>query len=267
MFFNLMEGHMPFLAPDEYLKRFDPDVERNVWGDYEGLHERTVQDSDRIVDGLLDKYDGCISYLDSVVDRMITILRDRGVLDDTYLFILGDHGEAFGEHGIYGHTGGLYNEITHVPLLVRPPGGADEKSITRPVSVQWIMPTILNEVNMDIPDRCVDQHLFERSKVPVVFESSGLGIDANHPDIERFFEEMRGGIHDEQKLIAGETWEEVYALSDRMETKPLSESQKIGEVIEAEIARYDPTERREVYSDQELTSGTQEQLRKLGYMK
>lgn len=266
MFFNLMEGHMPFLAPDEYLNRFDPDVARNIWGDYDGLHERTVQDSDRIVGGLLDKYDGCISYLDAVVDRMVNVLRERDVLDDTYLFILGDHGEAFGEHGIYGHTGGLYNEITRVPLLVRPPGGADKKSIDRPVSIQWIMPTILREVGIDIPDRCVDQHLFERPEVPVVFESSGLGIDADHPDIEQYFEEMIGGIHGERKLIAGETWEELYALSDRTETEPLSESQEVGEVIEAAIARYDPTDRSEGYSDQELPSETQEQLRKLGYM-
>lgn len=266
MFFNLMEGHMPFLAPDEYLNRFDPDIERNVWGDYDGLHERTVQDSNRIVAGLLDKYDGCISYLDTVVNRMLTILHERGVLDDTYLFILGDHGEAFGEHGIYGHTGGLYNEITRVPLLIRPPGGADEESVDHPVSLQWIMPTILREVGIDVPDRCVNQHLFERPEVPVVFESSGLGIDADHPDIELYFEEMRGGVRGERKLIAGETWEELYALSDRTETKPLSESQEVGEVIEAEIARYDPTNRSEGYSDQELPSETQQQLRKLGYM-
>jgi len=30
MFLNLMEGHMPFLTPDEYLTQFDPEVDRNI---------------------------------------------------------------------------------------------------------------------------------------------------------------------------------------------------------------------------------------------
>jgi len=266
-FFNLMEGHMPFLAPDEYLNRFDPSVERNIWGDYEGLHEQTVSDSDRIVEGLLDKYDGCISYLDEMVSRMIDVLREQDVLDETYVFILSDHGEAFGEHEIYGHSGGLYNEITHVPLLVRPPGGADKEEIEYPVSVQWVMPTILHELGIDIPDSCVDQHLFEQPETPVIFESSGLGIDADHPSIERFFEEMIGAIHNGQKLNSGETWEELYSLSDQKEKNPLSEKHNIDTVIESELSKYEKTKRRTTYSDQELTSRTQEQLRKLGYMR
>ena len=79
MFFNLMEGHMLFLAPDQYLNRFDPGIERNVWGNFEELHEHSIKDSDRIVGGLFDKYDGCISYLDTVVDRMVTNLRERDI--------------------------------------------------------------------------------------------------------------------------------------------------------------------------------------------
>lgn len=266
IFFNLMEGHMPFLAPDEHLNRFDPAVERNVWGEYAGLHERTVADSDRIVRGLLDKYDGCISYLDTVVARMVTTLREHGLLENTYLFILGDHGEAFGEHGIYGHTGGLYNEISRVPLLVRPPGGVDDECISYPVSIQWIMPTVLREAGISLPDRCVSQHLFDQPEIPVVFESSGIGVDAEHPEIDRYFEEMRGGVHDGQKLIAGETWEELYALSDYTERNPRTDEHELGASISSEIARYEPTERSVEYSDQELSAETQEQLRKLGYM-
>jgi len=225
-----------------------------------------VDDSERIVAGLRDKYDGCISYLDAIVAEIVNLLRERSVLDDTYLFILADHDEGFGEHGIYGHSGGLYNEIVRVPLLVRPPGGTDRKVVDNPVSIQWIMPTVLHEAGIDIPDRCVDQHLLEQSEVPVVFESAGLGIDAENPDIERFFERMVGGIHNERKLVAGRTWEELYALLDRTETNPLSESHEVDSVIESELAAYEQTTRSTEYSDQKLPSETQEQLCKLGYM-
>jgi arylsulfatase A-like enzyme len=265
MFFNLMEGHMPFLAPEEHLLRFDPNIERNVWGEYEQLHEQTLPDSDRIVENLQDKYDGCISYLDETVARMVDFLRESGVLDETYLFILSDHGEGFGEHGIYGHTGGLYNEITRVPLLVRPPGGGSDV-IDYPVSIQWIMPTILRETGINTPDRCVDQHLFNQPEIPVIFESSGLGVDADHPDIDRFFEQMVGGVNNGQKLIKGKTWQEVYALSDRNETDPLSFKNNIDELVKSEFEAYEPTERSADYSDRDLSAEAQAQLRKLGYI-
>jgi arylsulfatase A-like enzyme len=266
MFFNLMEGHMPFLAPDEHLNRFEPNVERNVWGNYDGLHNNNVEDSERIVTGLRDKYDGCISYLDEIVDRMVAVLREQDALDNTYLFILGDHGEGFGEHGIYGHTGGLYNEIIRVPFLLRPPGGSDGEVIEYPVSAQWIMPTVLSEAGISIPDQCVDQHLLEKPDIPVVFESSGIDVDADNSDLERYYEPMVGGVHENRKLIAGETWKELYEFSDRLEEQPLSENHDIDTVIESEISRYDRTERSSGYSDQDLAADTQEQLRKLGYM-
>lgn len=42
-----------------------------------------------------------------------------GLADRTLLVIIGDHGEAFGEHGQLIHGGSVYNELMHVPLMIQ----------------------------------------------------------------------------------------------------------------------------------------------------
>ena len=44
------------------------------------------------------------------------------LLEETWVVITSDHGEQFGEHGVFGHGAGLYNQVTHVPLILIPPG-------------------------------------------------------------------------------------------------------------------------------------------------
>jgi arylsulfatase A-like enzyme len=53
-------------------------------------------------------------------------LRSAGMLENTWVVITGDHGEHFGEHNQFGHGSSLYNELTHVPLILIPPIGSGE---------------------------------------------------------------------------------------------------------------------------------------------
>jgi arylsulfatase A-like enzyme len=72
-----------------------------------------------------DLYDECLAGLDGELGRFLDGLRDAGTLADTWVVITGDHGEHFGEHGHFGHGSSLYNEQTHVPLILIPPTGRD----------------------------------------------------------------------------------------------------------------------------------------------
>jgi arylsulfatase len=60
------------------------------------------------------------AYRDSVrsVDAFFERLRADGAGDDPIFVVHSDHGEAFGEHGTYGHECRLYRENLHVPVLV-----------------------------------------------------------------------------------------------------------------------------------------------------
>ena len=73
---------------------------------------------------LVDLYDECLSGMDAELGRFLGGLRYAGMLANTWVVITGDHGEHFGEHGQFGHGSSLYNELTHVPLILIPPLGS-----------------------------------------------------------------------------------------------------------------------------------------------
>jgi arylsulfatase len=69
-------------------------------------------------------YDEEILSFDRQLGRLVSFLRVRGLLQRTMVLITADHGEEFLEHGGLGHGHTLYDELLHVPLLVRLPGGS-----------------------------------------------------------------------------------------------------------------------------------------------
>jgi arylsulfatase A-like enzyme len=72
----------------------------------------------------VDAYDDCIADLDEQLGRLTDELGRRAVLERTWLIIVSDHGESFGEHrGVFCHGTSLYQTELHVPLLIIPPGG------------------------------------------------------------------------------------------------------------------------------------------------
>lgn len=70
---------------------------------------------------LVSQYDGEIAYTDKYVGEVLDALRRSGRLDTTLVVVLGDHGEAFQEHGWLTHTNTVYEETVRVPLIARLP--------------------------------------------------------------------------------------------------------------------------------------------------
>jgi arylsulfatase A-like enzyme len=68
-------------------------------------------------------YPGEVAYLDRELGRLIDFLRSRGRLDTTIVAFVADHGETLGERNSWFRHGGLFDETTHVPLMIRWPGG------------------------------------------------------------------------------------------------------------------------------------------------
>ncbi len=59
-----------------------------------------------------------IKFLEKQLTVMFNYLESKGLLDNTIVIITADHGEEFLEHGDFMHPPKLYEELTHVPLLV-----------------------------------------------------------------------------------------------------------------------------------------------------
>ena len=67
-------------------------------------------------------YRGGVVDLDRGFGRFRDALAARGILDSGFLVFTSDHGEAFGEHGVLWHQGGVWDEQIRVPLLLHGPG-------------------------------------------------------------------------------------------------------------------------------------------------
>jgi len=87
-------------------------------------------------------YENDVRLADTRLGGVIRALQRQGAWDRTLLFVLSDHGEAFGEHGGFQHDQSLYEELLRVPLLVRLPDDAHAGGrVASPVSLLDVVPT------------------------------------------------------------------------------------------------------------------------------
>ncbi len=70
----------------------------------------------------IDGYDCGIRYMDGHIGQILDKLETLGVLEDTAIIVTSDHGENFGELGIYSEHGTADNITCRIPMIVRWPG-------------------------------------------------------------------------------------------------------------------------------------------------
>ena len=80
--------------------------------------------SPRVRRMLRRRYHEAIELMDAKLAAFHDAARAGGLLDDTMLIVVSDHGEAFGDHDLYFHDASVYQTHLHVPLLVQHPGVA-----------------------------------------------------------------------------------------------------------------------------------------------
>jgi arylsulfatase A-like enzyme len=71
---------------------------------------------------LFARYQQAIELMDGKLAAFYDAARAAGLLDDTLLVVTSDHGEAFGEHGLFFHDASVYDTHLHVPLWIHHPG-------------------------------------------------------------------------------------------------------------------------------------------------
>jgi arylsulfatase A-like enzyme len=91
-----------------------------------------------------------VTHADRHLGRLRAAIRELGLADRTMLVVSSDHGEAFGEHGLYRHNKPLYEVMVHVPMLVEYPG-VTPLVTDRHVSLMDLGPTILDVFGVPTP--------------------------------------------------------------------------------------------------------------------
>lgn len=95
-------------------------------------------------------YEGEIHHADAEFGRFLDLLKFLDLYDDSLIVLTADHGEEFGEHGGFDHGRTLYEELLHVPLVVKFPGDRWKGStVSSSVSLVDLAPTILDVAGVD----------------------------------------------------------------------------------------------------------------------
>jgi len=129
LFLNYIDPHTPWHLRDGYVKNpsrilRDSLPRHRGWDrvtDRLMLHH-TV--SPEIVSSWNEAYDSEIRFMDEQLGALFDALPSLGVDDNDYVFVLADHGEYLGEHDLVEHSKDVYEQVIHVPLLIRGPGFA-----------------------------------------------------------------------------------------------------------------------------------------------
>ncbi|MGC4088595.1 MAG: sulfatase [Polyangiaceae bacterium] len=123
-----------------------------AWGHYMDPHDQYQKhkESPDFGNKGRDKYDSEVWYADYWVGKLLEFAETKPWWKNTVLIISADHGEAFGEHGMYKHTFELWEVLTRVPLIIAGPGITPRRIEERRSHID-IAPTILELMGQPVP--------------------------------------------------------------------------------------------------------------------
>ena len=98
-------------------------------------------------------YDAEVAAIDRAFARLRAALEERGIWDDAIVILTSDHGEEFWERGDFEHGHTLFNELIHVPLIVKAPRSAaiEPRKVDAQVRVLDTLPTIFELCDFEQP--------------------------------------------------------------------------------------------------------------------
>jgi arylsulfatase A-like enzyme len=87
-------------------------------------------------------YEAEVIHVDDAVGLLVERLKALGIYENTLIIVSSDHGEEFWEHGGLEHGHAFYQEVVHIPLIVKPPHSRAGQRISDRVSLLSVFPTI-----------------------------------------------------------------------------------------------------------------------------
>ncbi len=135
-------------------------------------HVRLTQEDLAQVEGA---YNGAVAYADAWFGLMMADLQARGMLQNTVVVVLSDHGEELGENGVYNHRYSLSDPVLQVPLMIRLPGGeGGGRRVRETVELVDLMPTLLKLANAVVPVDARGTDLLEPRSESLAFSEGPL---------------------------------------------------------------------------------------------
>lgn len=156
LYTGFMNPHFPLLCPKEYYDRYYPD--RVVLPDtrtesWESQHPaiqqlrywlRNEEPLDDAVSTMaMAAYYGLVSFTDDLIGRLVDVIDNSALRENTVVIYVSDHGEMAGHHGIW-QKQCFYEHAVRVPMIVRMPGEGGARRVSSGANLVDILPTLLD---------------------------------------------------------------------------------------------------------------------------
>jgi arylsulfatase A-like enzyme len=206
-------------------------------------------------------YDGEVRLVDDAMGRLFEKLKALGIWDETLIIFTSDHGEAFSEHMLPGHQNVIYDEVLHIPLIVRYPGMANIGRTSEPVELLDLYRTIAELAQVEVPAGVRGESL-----VPILEKRAGER-ESDYLFHSRYYMDQLGlhylAVRDrDYKLIARVPFE-ADPTKRSAQRAPIWSLDEPGTTLELYKYSADPGERRNLIfrgADPEVAEGLQQRL-------
>ncbi|MEZ5976908.1 MAG: sulfatase [Planctomycetota bacterium] len=169
-YLHYLEPHYPYVREGAWRKRYlDPDYD----GEFRAMpaalinavNRGEVAMDDDDVAAAVALYDATLAYADHHFGDVLDELERRGLYDDALIVVTSDHGEAHQQHGRLGHNVHLYDEMVHVPLIVKFPKGRGPVGVIdrTVVSHMDVLPSLVEWCGLAQPPLPLDGVSLERA--------------------------------------------------------------------------------------------------------
>ena len=288
------DPHAPYTPPAEYKERFvgdawfDASVTAPLLDDDKhdvapvdeagGIPKYAQLNGENRIAWYVSQYDAEIFTVDEQIGSLLAGLERRGVLDDALVVLTADHGEHLGEQrAFFVHGPVPYEGCTHVPFLVRFPGGADAGVFDKPIGLIDMQPTILEWAGLPVDDELEGHSLLpalggEGEAAPYVY--LGAGYRAEYQRAIRMGKWKLVWVPDEsdQRAMKGSEYELYDLTADPGETKNVITDPKnaaVADVLKRRLRQWiDAGAAKNVPDAQHIESmskAIQDQMKALGY--
>ena len=246
-FLNYYDAHGPYLPPSPWDSRYGAPRPDNRSTLHRFLGRPFGPLPQAVVDREMDQYDGALAYLDDQIGKLIEELDRRHLLDHTIVLLTADHGEEFGEHGLFDHGNSLYRPSVQVPLLVVYRGVAPQgRQVEQPVTLRDVAATLADLAGLAagvVPGTSLARFWREsasvelRTQSPVMSEvSKGIRTPPQFP-VSRG--DMRSLVEGGKRyILGGDGTEQLFDLTDDWERHQLAVTDSAAMPFRTELKRW-----------------------------
>jgi len=147
---HFMDTHFPYLP--QLSAQLELGIESISKEENFKLNTR-VRENMPLSPGMLSRvvqlYDASIRQLDSKIGELFGFLKRRNIFESSMIVFTADHGEEFKDHGDLQHKSKLFDELIHVPLLIKKPHHQNNDVHEELVSLMQLAPTLLSSVGIE----------------------------------------------------------------------------------------------------------------------